>query len=90
MEAHKKGLNTLSSFGTPSLRAQMKKASRIGATYVAIIGIMEANRGVCQLKNMEKGTQEEVKLSELLDIMVKHVGEANLDFYDPTKELIRK
>lgn len=44
MEAHKRGLNTLSSFGTPSLRAQMKKASRLGASYVAIIGIMEANR----------------------------------------------
>ncbi len=49
---------------------------------------MEARRGVCQLKNMEKGTQVEVKLEKLLDHMVDIIGEKNLDFYDPTKELI--
>lgn len=38
---------------------------------------------------MDKGTQEEVKLENLLDVMVDHVGKDNLDFYDPTKELIR-
>ena len=66
----------------------MKKASRIGAKYVAMIGIMEARNGICQLKNMQNGTQEEVPLEKLLDTMIEHIGKQNLDFYEPTKELI--
>jgi hypothetical protein len=49
---------------------------------------MEAKMGVCQLKNMDAGTQEEVKLSNLLDVLVQKVGQENLDFYSPTKDFI--
>jgi histidyl-tRNA synthetase len=83
------GLNILASFGSPSMKTQLKKANQLKAKYVAIIGIMEARRGVCQLKNMEKGTQKEIKLDELLDHMVEIIGEKNLDFYNPAKELIQ-
>lgn len=71
------------------MKTQLKKANQLKAKYVAIIGIMEARRGVCQLKNMDKGVQQEVKISDLIDHMVKIVGEKNLDFYDPKKELLR-
>lgn len=89
IKARDMGLNILASFGSPSMKTQMKKANQLKAKYVAIIGIMEARRGVCQLKNMEKWIQKEVKLTELLDHMVEIIGEKNLDFYDPTGELIR-
>lgn len=89
VQAREMGLNVLASFGSPSMKTQLKKANQLKAKYVAIIGIMEARRGVCQLKNMEKGVQQEVKISELLDHMVKIVGEKNLDFYDPKKELLQ-
>ncbi|MCB9807201.1 histidine--tRNA ligase [Candidatus Peribacteria bacterium] len=89
IKARDMGLNTLASFGSPSMKTQLKKANQLKAKYVAIIGIMEARRGVCQLKNMEKGTQKEIKLDELLDHMVEIIGEKNLDFYDPTRELIQ-
>ncbi len=89
IKAREMGLNVLASFGSPSMKTQLKKANQLKAKYVAIIGIMEARRGVCQLKNMEKGTQVEVKITEILDHMVKLVGEEHLDFYDPTKELIQ-
>ncbi len=71
------------------MKTQLKKANQLRAKYVAIIGIMEARRGICQLKNMETGTQKEVKLESLLEHMVDVIGEKNLDFYDPTKELIQ-
>jgi histidyl-tRNA synthetase len=89
IQARDMGLNILASFGSPSMKTQLKKANQLKAKYVAIIGIMEARRGVCQLKNMEKGTQKEIKLDELLGHMVEIIGEKNLDFYDPTKELIQ-
>ncbi len=89
IQAREMGLNVLASFGSPSMKTQLKKANGLKAKYVAIIGIMEARRGVCQLKDMEKGVQKEIKLTALLDHMVDIIGEKNLDFYDPTKELIQ-
>lgn len=89
IQAREMGLNILASFGSPSMKTQLKKANHLKAKYVAIIGIMEARRGVCQLKNMEKWIQKEVKLAELLEHMVGVIGEENLDFYDPMKELLQ-
>lgn len=89
IQAREMGLNVLASFGSPSMKTQLKKANQLKAKYVAIIGIMEARRGVCQLKDMEKGIQKEIKLDALLDHMVGIIGEKNLDFYDPTKELMQ-
>ncbi len=88
MEARVRGLNSLISLGTPSLKVQMKKANRLGAQYVAIIGIMEAKKGVCQLKDIVNGTQEEVPLSKLLDHLMTKVDVKSLDFYSPLKDFI--
>lgn len=88
LEAQKVGLNSLLSLGTPSLKIQMKKANRLGAKYVAIIGIMEAKKGVCQLKDMENGTQEEVPLNKLLDNILGKIPKQDLDFYSPTKDFV--
>lgn len=89
IEARDRGIKVLASFGSPSMKTQLKKANQLNAKYVAIIGIMEAKRGVCQLKDMATGEQREVKLDDLIDTMAGIIGEKNLDFYDPTKELIR-
>ena len=37
---------------------------------------------------MDAGTQEEVKLSNLLNVLVDKIGEENLDFYSPTKDFM--
>jgi len=42
LEARAKGINTQTSLGTPSMKEQMLKAQRIGATYVVLVGVMEA------------------------------------------------
>lgn len=81
-------MNALISLGTPSIKTQMKKANRLGATYVAIIGIMEAKNGICQLKNMELGTQREVRLDELVPLLISEVDKKELDFYSPIKDFI--
>lgn len=88
IEARNRGINSMLSLGTPSLKVQLKKAVQLDARFVAIIGIMEAKTGVCQLKDMDAGTQEEVKLANLLDVLVKKIGVENLDFYSPTKDFM--
>ncbi|MDD2515755.1 MAG: histidine--tRNA ligase [Candidatus Gracilibacteria bacterium] len=87
-EAHERGLNSLISLGTPSLSIQMKKANKLNARYVVIIGMMEAKNGVCQIKDMEAGTQKELKIGEVLDYIVDKIGPKDLDFYEPAKDLI--
>lgn len=88
IEARNKWLNSLLSLWTPSIKIQMKKANKINARFVAIVWIMEARNWVCQLKDMETWTQEEVKLDKLLDHVIEKVWASNLDFYDPARDFI--
>lgn len=90
LEARERGVNTMVSLGTPSLKAQMKKANRLSARYVVMIGIMEANSGIYQVRDMLEGTQEEVKKENLIDYIISKVGDEGLDFYCPARDLIVK
>lgn len=90
IEARNKWLNSLLSLWTPSLKIQMKKANKISARFVAIVWIMEARNWVCQLKDMQSGTQVEIKLDKLLDYIIEKVGVDSLDFYNPAKDFIIK
>lgn len=88
IEARKKWLNSLLSLGTPSIKTQLKKANRVGARFVIVIGIMEAKKWVCQLKDMDKWTQVEIPLDKVLDAVIAEVGEDALSFYHPSRDFI--
>lgn len=87
-QARLSGINTRSSMGTPSIKEQMLKAQKSGATFVILVGIMEARNGLWQLRNLEKGTQTEIKKEEVIDYVINHIGKENLDFYSPLDDLI--
>ncbi len=88
IESRKRGLNSLLSLGTPSIKVQLKKANRVGARFVIVIGIMEAKKKVCQLKDMDKWTQVEVPLDEVIGKVIAEVGESALSFYHPSRDFI--
>ena len=46
-----------------NFKNQLKYADKIKAKYVMIIGENELNKNICQIKNMQKGTQKECELS---------------------------
>jgi len=48
-----------------SLKAQLRRADKLGAQRVLILGGDELTRGVAQLRDMAAGSQEEVPLAEL-------------------------
>jgi len=54
-----------------SLKAQMKYADKIGAHYTLIIGDSELECGKAQLKDMTNSTQEEIEISNIVDIILK-------------------
>lgn len=88
LEARARGINTLASLWTPSMKEQMLKAQRIWAKFVVIVGIMEARNWKFQVRNYETGKQEEVKKENLIDYVIERVWSENLDFYQPVKDLV--
>lgn len=90
LEARAKWINTQTSLGTPSMKEQMLKAQRIGATYVVLVGLMEARNGIFQVRNIWAWTQEEVKKENLIEYIIEKIGWENLDFYEPSRDLIQK
>lgn len=57
-----------------SVKAQMKYANKIGARYSVILGDNEIAEDTANLKNMETGEQEQIKVSELVEIMKKKIN----------------
>jgi histidyl-tRNA synthetase len=52
-----------------SVKAQMKYADKIGALYNVVLGDDEIANDSVRLKNMENGEQEEIKVSEIVEVM---------------------
>ena len=51
------------------LRAQMKQADRLGAVFVVVLGEDEIRRDVAAVREMATGTQEEVALGGLPEVL---------------------
>lgn len=56
-----------------SLKAQMKYANKINSRYVVVLGEDELKEDRVKLKNMESGEEEEIKLSDIVEIMKTRV-----------------
>lgn len=90
LEARERWINTMASLWTPSLKIQMKKATKINARYVVMVWIMEAKNGIYQVRDMVEWTQEEVKKENLIDYIIWKIWSEKLDFYCPANDLILK
>lgn len=64
-----RGLRCQLDLGGKSIKAQMRAASRAGATWTILHGSDEQAKGTYQLKDMQRGEQREVSLAELLDAL---------------------
>jgi histidyl-tRNA synthetase len=65
------GVECLIEYKDRSLRNQMSRADKLGATWVLIIGEDEVNRGVYQLKNMDSGEQKTCSREKILKILLE-------------------
>lgn len=62
------GLRTDLAFGG-NMRRRMKRADRIGARHAVLIGDDELARGVATLKDLDSGSQTEVALDRLVEVL---------------------
>ncbi len=61
------GIRTEVDFSGRSLKALMRRANRVGAAFVLIMGENEIKKGTCIVKHLETGEQQEVSLRECLE-----------------------
>ena len=67
-DLRKKGMRVETEYESKSLKSQMRKANRTGATYSVIIGEDELRGKIFSLRNMRTGEEKAVPLKKLADL----------------------
>lgn len=83
------GIKTRYSVGTDSLKAQLRMADRLDAKYALIIGQIEARDNIIIIRDMVDAKQQTVPFDSVAQTMKDIIGKDKLDFFDPSKELIK-
>ena len=61
------GVRAEMDYSNKSLKAQMKRANRLGAPYVMIVGDDELKQGSAILRNMQTKEQESIPLGDIVE-----------------------
>ncbi|MBO4339731.1 MAG: histidine--tRNA ligase [Clostridia bacterium] len=79
-ELRKEGMSVQFDVVGRGLKAQMKYANKIGAVFTVVLGENELESGTAKLKNMEDGTEEEIRLDTFVsDFQTKALENALKD-----------
>lgn len=65
-------------FQDRSLKAQMRRANKLGASYVLIVGDRELEDGAAVLRNLETKKQEQVPVRDLVSIVVSNMRRSRI------------
>ena len=68
------GLGVLMDYEGRSMKSQMKRADKLGARYVAILGEDELAKGAWTVRDMRESSQESVALADLPARLIERVG----------------
>ncbi len=80
-ELRERGVHTLGALGEASLKSQMRLADKFEARYTMLIGKMEVKEGTAILRDMKAGKQKQIKFAQAIPMLLKLLGEDNLDAY---------
>lgn len=72
-QLHREGIPAIMDYSLSSLKSQMRKADKLNAVYVLIIGENEISKGVLTLRDMKNKTQSEVPLTEIMERLLCHL-----------------
>lgn len=67
------GIKAEKDFMGRSLKAQMKYANKINASYVVVIGEDEIKNNRIKVKNMKNGSEDEISIDELFDYLKQRI-----------------
>jgi len=75
-QLRRRGIRAETDFLDRSMKAQMRAANRLAASYTVIIGEQELSKERLILKNMSEGQQEEMDLDEAVEKICRAMGSA--------------
>jgi histidyl-tRNA synthetase len=58
-------------YGDKSLKSQMKRADKLGASHVLILGEQEMQQGTATLRNMASKEQIDIPMRDLADRLIE-------------------
>ncbi|GJM16184.1 MAG: histidine--tRNA ligase [Thermodesulfobacteriota bacterium] len=62
-----KGISVETDYATKSLKSQMKRADKLGASYTFIIGEDELKKAVIKVRDMKESSEEDIKLEDIIN-----------------------
>ncbi len=65
------------------MKVQLRLADKFQVPWTVIIGITEVREGTAIIRNMSKGTQQTVKMGEVIETLIDLIGEDDMDTYSP-------
>ena len=65
-ELRKKGVSVEMEYAGKSLKSQMKRSDKLGASYTFIMGEDELKNGVVKVRNMRESSEEDIKIDEII------------------------
>jgi len=77
------GVKTMGALGKDSIKAQLRIADTFKVPYCIIMGLTEVRENNVIIRNMKVGTQVTVPIGKAVEEVLKRIGKAALDFYDP-------
>jgi len=72
-QLHLQGIRVELDYEGKSLKSQMRRANKLKAPYVIILGGDELKRGTAVLRNMKDKSQEEIPISDILNVIKEKV-----------------
>lgn len=86
-ELREHGVKCIGALGKGSMKVQIRLADKFNAAWTVIIGMTEVREETAIIRNMQKGTQQVVKMEKVCDTLIDLIGEENLDTYSPQEFL---
>ncbi len=69
-----KGISSDMDYRQSSLKSQFRRADKLSARYVLVIGDDELKKGIVKLKDMKTGKEENIKLNNIVGELKKRLG----------------
>ncbi len=86
-ELRERGVKTMGALGKGAIKHQLRLADKFKVPYTVLIGLTEVREGTAIIRDMRVGSQVTVKYEDVVEEIIKRIGEDRLDFYDPSKPI---
>ncbi|MDH4220937.1 MAG: His/Gly/Thr/Pro-type tRNA ligase C-terminal domain-containing protein, partial [Candidatus Aminicenantes bacterium] len=73
-QLHLQGIRAELDYEGKSLKSQMRRADKLKAQYVLILGQDELRKGKAVLRNMESKSQEEIPINNLIETLKSKIA----------------